>query len=63
MRATPTITSLGGFVRYGPGGQQTPSNVAHTITRWSTQLHKLLVVVWERTIQCLTHFTLEQRQT
>ena len=37
MRATPTITSLGGFVRYGPGGQQTPSNVAHTITRWSTQ--------------------------
>ena len=37
MRATPTITSLGGFVRYGPGGQQTPSNTAHTITRWSTQ--------------------------
>jgi len=38
MRATPTITSLGGFVRYGPGGQQTPSNTAHTITRWSTQV-------------------------
>ena len=38
MRTTPTITSLGGFVRYGPGGQQTPSNTAHTITRWSTQV-------------------------
>ena len=38
MRTSPTITSLGGFTRYGPGGQQTPSNVAHTITRWSTQV-------------------------
>jgi len=38
MRTTPTITSLGGFVRYGPGGQQTPTNTAHTITRWSTQV-------------------------